>query len=133
MSRRYFTPAEVEALIPRLSRIMTGVMAAHTEASEIAARLRGERERIARSGGGTIDRGAWERDRSRADAQTAAIQKALEEISELGGETKDLTMGLVDFRHLLDGREVNLCWRYGETTIGFWHGLDEGYATRKPL
>ena len=133
MSQRYFTPAEVEALIPTLTRIMKGVLAAHAEATEIAARLHGERERIARSGGGTIDREAWERDRAGVDDKTAAIQAGLTEIAELGGETKDLTMGLVDFRHMLRGREVNLCWRYGETAIGFWHGLDEGYAGRKPL
>jgi hypothetical protein len=133
VSPRYFSPAEVEALIPTLSRIMKGVMAAHTEVSEIAARLHGERERIARSGGGTIDREAWGRDRAQVDEKTAALQAGLTEISELGGETKDLTMGLVDFRHLLRGQEVNLCWRYGETAIGFWHGLEEGYAARKPL
>ena len=133
MTDRYFSPDEVEALIPRLARIVEGVMAAHTEASEIATRLREDRERIARSGGGTIDREAWARDRARVDSQTAVIQKALDQISELGGETKDLGMGLVDFRHLRDGQEVNLCWRYGETAIRFWHGLDEGYAKRKPL
>ena len=133
MSSRYFSPREVEALIPQLTRIMTGVMAAQAEASESASRLHGERERIARSGGGTFDREAWQRDRARVDEKTAAIQAGLAEIAALGGETKDLSMGLVDFRHLLDGREVNLCWRYGETSIGFWHGLDEGYARRKPL
>ncbi len=41
--------------------------------------------------------------------------------------------GLVDFLHLRDGREVNLCWRYGEERITHWHGLNEGYASRKPL
>jgi len=28
---------------------------------------------------------------------------------------------------------VNLCWKYGEHAITHWHGLDEGYAGRKPL
>jgi hypothetical protein len=28
---------------------------------------------------------------------------------------------------------VNLCWKYGEPSVRFWHGLDEGYAQRKPL
>jgi hypothetical protein len=28
---------------------------------------------------------------------------------------------------------VNLCWRRGEPRVRFWHGLDEGYAARKPL
>ena len=62
-----------------------------------------------------------------------AIRAGLEEIHRLGGVTKDLGLGLVDFPHLRDGREVNLCWRYGERRITHWHGLDEGYAARKPL
>ena len=26
-----------------------------------------------------------------------------------------------------------LCWHVGEDEIGFWHGLDEGFAGSKPL
>jgi len=46
---------------------------------------------------------------------------------------KDLALGLVDFPCLLDNEEVDLCWRHGESEVRFWHGLDEGYAGRKPL
>ena len=61
------------------------------------------------------------------------MQQGLEQVQALGGVPKDLGLGLVDFLHLRDGREVNLCWRYGEERITHWHGLDEGYASRKPL
>jgi hypothetical protein len=61
------------------------------------------------------------------------VQEGLEAIQALGGVTKDLGMGLVDFPHLRDGRVVNLCWRHGEERITHWHGLEEGYARRKPL
>ena len=54
------------------------------------------------------------------------------EILSLGGVPKDLDLGLVDFPARLGQREVNLCWKYGEREIKFWHGLDEGYAGRKP-
>ena len=60
------------------------------------------------------------------------LRAVLRGVAELGVEVKAAD-GLVDFRTRLHGRTVLLCWRYGETTIGFWHGLDEGYATRKPL
>jgi hypothetical protein len=29
--------------------------------------------------------------------------------------------------------EVCLCWHVGEGEIAYWHGLEEGYAGRKPL
>jgi len=41
--------------------------------------------------------------------------------------------GLVDFPSLAGQAEIYLCWKVGEATIGFWHGLDEGYAGRKSL
>jgi hypothetical protein len=28
---------------------------------------------------------------------------------------------------------VNLCWKLGEDAVEFWHGMNEGYANRKPL
>ena len=133
MADRYFTPREVEALIPVLSRLMGQVMTAHTEATALRERLQGEQQRIAMSGGGLLDQARWRADTARIKQLTQRRQHGLEKIVELGGTPKDLGLGLVDFPHLRDGREVNLCWKYGEREIGHWHGLDEGYAGRKPL
>jgi hypothetical protein len=133
MPERHFTPAEVEALIPRLSAIMERVMAAHAEATARGERLRAERERIQLAGGGVIDRAAWQEDARARERATEAIRAGLTEIQTLGGVAKDLGLGLVDFPGLRGGRTVNLCWKYGERDIRFWHGLDEGYAARKPL
>jgi hypothetical protein len=133
MSKRYFNSRDVEALIPELTRIMEDLRPAHEEASAITARLQGEQRRLSLVGGGLIDRAAWQADTARLEALTETIRRGVERIAALGGTTKDLGLGLVDFPHLLDDREVNLCWRHGETEVRFWHGLDEGYAARKPL
>ncbi len=133
MADRYFSPAEVEALIPALAKIMTGLMAANRVAAEARDRLKEEQRRIALSGGGTIDAAAWRADKAQMEGLAARIETGLREIATMGGTTKDLAMGLVDFPHLRDGREVNLCWRHGERQIRFWHALDEGYAGRRPL
>jgi hypothetical protein len=133
MADRYFSPAEVEALIPALTEIMTRVMAAYQAAGEARERLQDEKQRITLSGGGVLDAGAWRADQSRLERLGADIERGLQEIAGMGGTTKDLGMGLVDFPHLRDDREVNLCWRHGERHIRFWHGLDEGYAARKAL
>ena len=133
MAERYFSVADVEALIPELSRIMGRVMSAQAEASEAQQRMQAEQQRIALAGGGILDRRAWRADAERVERLTAEIREGLRAIVELGGAPKDLGLGLVDFLHLRDGREVNLCWKYGEREIQHWHGLDEGYAGRKPL
>ena len=133
MAERYFSVADVEALIPELSRIMGRVMSAHAEVSEAQQRMQAEQQRIALAGGGVLDRRAWRADTERIERLTIEIRESLSAIGALGGAPKDLGLGLVDFLHLRDGREVNLCWKYGEREIRHWHGLDEGYAGRKPL
>ena len=46
---------------------------------------------------------------------------------------KDINIGLLDFPALRNGREVYLCWQYGEGDIAFWHEIDAGYAGRQPI
>ena len=133
MAERYFSVADVEALIPELTRAMKQVMSANVEVTEARERLQAEQRRIDLAGGGILDRRAWRADKDRIERLTAEMQRGLAAIAELGGVPKDLSLGLVDFLHLRDGREVNLCWKYGEREIRHWHGLDEGYAGRKPL
>jgi hypothetical protein len=130
---RYFTVAEVEALIPKLATIMKRVMAAQAEARAVRDRLQAEQQRIAAAGGGVLDRAAWRDAQARGERLMTDVQQGLEAIVSLGGTPKDIGLGLVDFLYLRDGEDVNLCWKYGEREITHWHGLDEGYAGRKPL
>ena len=46
---------------------------------------------------------------------------------------KDVNLGLLDFPALKDGREVYLCWQYGEDDIAFWHEIEAGYVGRQPI
>ena len=133
MSERYFSPQEVEALIPALTDIVERLRAAHADVEERRGRLQAEQQRLAMAGGGVLDRAQWKADREVLDAAVKHAQAAVEEIHALGGVPKGVEEGLVDFPHLRDGRVVNLCWKFGETRIRFWHGMDEGYAARKPL
>ena len=29
--------------------------------------------------------------------------------------------------------DILLCWKVGEPEVAFWHGVEEGFAGRKPL
>jgi hypothetical protein len=133
VGERYFSPAEVEALIPALTEIMGDVMAAQAEATAARERLHAEQERIAMSGGGMIDPDVWRQGREDLERIGRRVQSRLEEIARLGGVVKDLGMGLVDFPHLRGGEVVNLCWKHGERAVEYWHGLDEGFTRRKRL
>jgi hypothetical protein len=57
----------------------------------------------------------------------------LEELENLGIELKDPFSGLVDFRSMMDGREVYLCWRLDEPEVAYWHELNKGFAGRQKL
>src|SRR5947208_2722177 len=73
--------------------------------------------------------------RSRAERQKLAseLEEAIKRIQETGCVIKDLDVGLIDFPSLRGGEEVYLCWKLGEERIGYYHGIDEGFAGRKPL
>lgn len=76
------------------------------------------------------ERGTLERE---AEALLEDMAQAVRRIEEAGGELKDLDLGLVDFLTLRGGEPVYYCWRLGEPQIRYWHGLEEGYAGRKPI
>lgn len=57
----------------------------------------------------------------------------IHEIQATGALIKDINSGLLDFPALKDGREVYLCWQYGEGEIAFWHEVEAGFAGRQPI
>jgi hypothetical protein len=130
---RYFTPDEVEALIPQLTALVERLRTAHAVGQTVRERLEAEKQRLTLAGGAMLDQSKWRADSARLEAATREAQAVIEELGALGGVPKDIGMGLVDFPHLRDGRVVNLCWKHGETHVRWWHGLDEGFAARKPL
>ena len=64
-----------------------------------------------------------------ADVALACVDR----LEELGAVLKDLDLGMIDFPSEREGEEVLLCWHVGEDAVSFWHGLDDGYAGRKPI
>ena len=51
----------------------------------------------------------------------------------MGITLRDIERGLIDFPALVGGRQVWLCWQLGETDVGFWHELETGFGSRRPL
>lgn len=62
------------------------------------------------------------------------LVEVLKTLESLGVIVKGIDQGLIDFPHIREnGEEVYLCFRAGETEIAFWHGLEAGFAGRRPL
>ena len=67
------------------------------------------------------------------ESEVDGIADCVRRFNDAGVQVKDLDEGLLDFPARRGQEEVLLCWKVGEPEIAFWHGLDEGFAGRKPL
>ena len=61
------------------------------------------------------------------------LDMLVHKILDTGVQIKDINIGLLDFSAMREGREVYLCWQYGENDIAYWHEIDEGYAGRQAI
>jgi hypothetical protein len=132
MAARYFTPEEANALLPEVRPVAERLVGHRRSMAVAAARRARFVQRIAGNGGDfdPQEQRGLEEEFEREGASVAACVAQLE---ELGVLVKDLDRGLVDFPALRGDEEVLLCWEVGEEEVAYWHGLDEGFAGRKPL
>jgi hypothetical protein len=61
------------------------------------------------------------------------LRQLADELAAIGCTLGDSRRGIVDFRTLHQGREVELCWRLGEGAIEYWHELDAGLHGRQTI
>jgi len=132
MAERYFTPSEANELLAEV-RPLAESLVEHRNGMRLAAERRARlTARIAGNGGDLDPQEPGELD-EQFERESQAVARAVEGLQRLGLLVKDLDRGLVDFPALHNGREVLLCWQVGEDEVAYWHGVDEGFAGRKPL
>jgi hypothetical protein len=129
---RLFTHDEATAELPRVRALVERLVERRAEQLAAQARIGALAARVGGNGGG-IPPGTPVALAREAAAAEEAVRDTLTEIGALGVIVKDVDAGLVDFPSLRDGVPVFLCWRLGEAAIEYWHGLEEGFAGRKPL
>ena len=132
--QKHFTVEEANALVPQLESRFSTVMQLRSSLREAYERLEelGETpsaESLQRTDGTDALRSA----RGRFRGLMETLTEELAGIEEMGVAIKDLDIGLCDFLGEREGREVWLCWQYGEKRVEFWHELDSGFAGRRPL
>ncbi len=131
---RFFTPEEANAALERVRPLVETLVAQRRELLRVGSAL-GEVRGTVAGNGGSLDPESVARLQGTAERVAAELAGAVEELDALGLQVKDLDRGLVDFpaQHPESGETVLLCWELGEESVAYWHGVEDGYAGRKPL
>ena len=130
---RRFTLREAESLLPEIEKSIRDAVSLKSQKDEVQSKLQSITQRVIMMGGILVDREAIYAQRLLHDRNAERLKTTLEGVQESGCIIKDLDVGLIDFPTLFRNREVYLCWKMGEPGIQFWHGVDEGFAGRKPI
>jgi hypothetical protein len=125
MARRLFTLEQANALLPTIQPLLEQAIEARQKILDVQPELWPILEKAVNNGGA--------RKAGAVLVHFEVIQRVVETITEQGIEIKDINTGLIDFPSERDGRVVYLCWRLGESEIGYWHDLDAGFDGRQPL
>lgn len=118
----YFTEAEVNAMLPTVTKLLEQGRKEKEEMDRIEANM-------ARAG----NLEEWIRMKQSLNSAATRYYAIMEKIESMGAMVKNIESGLVDFPAKKFNEDVWLCWKYGETSIKFWHDLGSGFNGRKPL
>jgi hypothetical protein len=130
VTKRYFTPQEVNERIPELGRIIAYLRRLDGEFQEKLSLLK-QAKVEAHKGGGQPEGDPFMAAEAELEFLRLLLQAQFTQVKELGGEVKQGF--LVDFLGQIDGQEVLLCWQPGETEVRHYHGLNEGFLGRRPI
>lgn len=120
-------------MLPQLETWLRTAIASKQKIAEIEMEFAELVRLVTTTGGRVVNVSHWLHRKQEEESHGESLRDAARQIEEAGVLIKDLDIGLIDFPCEMDGREVYLCWKLGETSIGFWHNTNEGFAARKPL
>jgi hypothetical protein len=131
---RFFTQEEANAALETVRPLAERLADARKRLVHVAGKLEDVEGRVSGNGGG-LDPDRVRELQERAAEAAADVAGLVTELEAAGVQVKDLDQGLIDFpaKHPEQGDTVLLCWQLGEDEVSHWHGLEEGFAGRKPL
>ena len=125
VSRRFFTVEQANRALVLVRRIVRDVLNDYQLVLDLQEMLEDRQHNNADGDVRDLQRQIIER--------VERLQGFSDELIDIGAEVKDWTTGVVDFPAVAAGREVRLCWRYGEEAIAYWHTDDDGCAGRRGI
>jgi hypothetical protein len=133
MSDRTFTLDEAHTLLPILESLLKQAIQGKKLIEDVDAELQETAHRVFLSGGMLLNVVQLARRKAEREKAIRRIKDALGEIDATGVQVKDLDIGLLDFPCKVEGEVLLLCWKLGEAAITHWHGIHEGFSSRKPV
>lgn len=130
---RTFTVAEAETLLPVLESLLRSAMEAKALIEEVDGEQQALANRIFVNGGTLVDIVKVARRKAEREKALQKAKDAVAEIDATGVQVKDLDIGLLDFPCVVGEEVILLCWKLGEKKLTHWHGMQEGFAGRKPI
>ncbi|MFW6069364.1 MAG: DUF2203 domain-containing protein [Chloroflexota bacterium] len=125
MPARYFTVQEANELLPELEPLVGELLERRARVVAMRKQLGDTLDDVQSDVGGPVQ--------SQMVQDFMAIERLVHRIRSYGCILKDMNSGLLDFLSERDGREVYLCWRYGEPEVAHYHELHTGFSGRRPV
>jgi hypothetical protein len=138
MRPRHFTVEQANALVPELAQRMKLVLQLHVHLRTTCRGLLRDGVRVTpeslASGEQPEVTGSARLRVQHARGLFETVKEAIASIEALGVVVKDVEQGLVDLPSWLDGaKEVLLCWKFGESSVEWFHDLEAGFAGRQRI
>jgi hypothetical protein len=127
---RTFTPDEANSALGRVGPLAERMVELRARLSELEQEQREVVRIIAGNGSGD---GVGDARTPEFTKLARELQEVVDELTSIGVQLKDPDTGLLDFPSLREGDEVLLCWRVGEPSVDWYHGLEDGYAGRRRI
>lgn len=133
MSKKYFTVAEANQLLPMIREKIAALQQIRNEFRQKYLELTTYKKRhVQQAALDTQEEYIFKLESSMEFLEIQA-KMHVNNIRNQGAQLKEIEPGLVDFPTIINGEEALLCWREGEEKITHYHGLYDGFAGRKKL
>lgn len=123
--RKLFSVAEANRSLVLVKRVVGDIVTEYSRLLDLQEMI------DAAQAGGTGPEPVLSRERLLEAVERLRV--CMQELEDLGVELKDWSLGIVDYPSVMDGREVRLCWQYGEGQVSHWYEIGADFAVRQPV
>ena len=132
MSKRYFILEEAKQLLPWINQILENLDVKITETKLLSEEINDLKNKLLTNGRNVVE-DKLDKASRKLKEESSLMEDKVGEVEKLGVLVKQISPILIDFPHLIEGREIYLCWQEGEEDILYWHEISDGFNGRQQL